>query len=364
VSELKFFEIVATLMPWKLIEILEGLTTTPSICADSGQFASDIVDVFSTDFVKKGCSFVVHSPAVLAKVFNQPAAVMLAIIYSGFFQAEGCVVGKRASSASKHPTIDVTSASGACLFALMEHIKECFGVQTGSLLVSVPPEEEEDEGLEQDPKEEEEELDPIQRENEAEGSVPVSKRRVDLSEGEELGGIELLLEEETDREVVKALRKWKRVVKLGSLQRSNASEATNVSGKSEDSLKGEESGDGDESEAEGAAQWSYELVKGLAHKAAERFAYLFPETYRKVMESVIGKLQALYLDKAQSGRKVIYRLQYTARFDVLKLAPLIIMGTRWEKFVSRKLVAIAKWATSCKEVGTGKLSRFCQLLFF
>jgi hypothetical protein len=55
------------------------------------------------------------------------------------------------------------------------------------------------------------------------------------------------------------------------------------------------------------------------------------------------KLDAIYRNgEGASQRKVVFCLTYTAKHDILKLALFLLMGTRWEKCVVRKMVPLAK----------------------
>jgi hypothetical protein len=52
--------------------------------------------------------------------------------------------------------------------------------------------------------------------------------------------------------------------------------------------------------------------------------------------------------------KLHFTLVFHAKNDIATLVPAIIMGTRLESAVGRKLEALAGWATECREVGKGK----------
>lgn len=267
---------------------------------DSPEFATDIVSLFGTNLANKMHDFYIPSPAVLARLFRQDPQFLLAISLSGFYQAEGCVVKCRPSASAKYPLIDLISTSGAALYALMEFIRRCFEIETGLLTVTVPSEEEEDELFEEETK-----ISIFTAPSDTEIEKGFKKGRIKLSPEAELAGVEMILEEErgrkSDAATMKALKKWQKVVE------ASAGRKVEDVKRSQESSESAMESDGD------SKKWNSHLIRGLAHKFAERFAYSFPETFRGGVRCLMRKLDDIYRNgEGVSQQKVVFRLTYTA----------------------------------------------------
>jgi hypothetical protein len=97
----------------------------------------------------------------------------------------------------------------------MEFIRRCFESETGSLTVTVPSEEEEDELFE-----EETEISIFTAPSDTEIEKGFKKGRIELSQEAELAGVEMILEEKrgrkSDAATMKALKKWQKVVEASA----------------------------------------------------------------------------------------------------------------------------------------------------
>lgn len=296
--------------------------------------ATDICTLFGADIQTKSQHFTIPSPAVLARLFDEDPRLLLCLIFCGFSQGEGCLRKCRPSAVAKYPVVDFVSASAAAIFSLESFDKRCLGVTTGTVTITTAAAEADNvftEDAEDEPEVTDAEVEAVEN-----GTETERKRRVryaQLTDAEERRGVRMLLRvacasgARRADETIEALRRWQR--KIGA-----------------DEVVVEDS----EGEEE---TWSKQLVRGLARRAADRFAYDRPLTYRLVMRVVITELEKVYLEGAGEGRKVMYRLQYIAKYDVLKLAIVAVMGTTFEDAVIRKLAAFVKWATSFREVGEG-----------
>ncbi|GAQ90217.1 hypothetical protein KFL_006140070 [Klebsormidium nitens] len=299
---------------------------------NSKEFATDICKLFNTDINSKARYFTLPSPAVLERIFQEDPGLLFSFCLSGFLQGEGCLMKCRPSMIAKYPAILFVSGSLKAILGIWCSIARCFGVETGSFSICVAKIEEDDVFPEDDDvhvskKEAEPDIDETETQPERKGRVRYSE----LSDREERQGVRLLLQvaRARSKEIKDALKRWAQEI-------------------------GAEDENSDEEDSEGGGVvWSKELARGLACRAAKRFAYDRPLTYDLVMRVVIEELEKIYLQDAGDGRKVMYRLTYTAKHDVLKLAVILVIGSDWKTAVTTKLEAFVKWATTFKEIGKG-----------
>lgn len=306
--------------------------------AASPEMARSILKLFNATLDEKGGTYVMPSPAVMAELLpGIPQDVIHAMCLTGLYQGEGCVSPSRPSETSKWPFILISSESAPAMFAELAYDTQLQGVRGGSVRVT-------------------------QREkgtgrsvggealggDEESGDEQENGPRMKASVEAQSARIGLLLDEITEEglpsQLARLVSEWKECVEEKELQLGDEHQAATWA---------EERHVGGESRV----VWTLGLAKRLAKDVACEFAIERPASYRRLMRVVIRRLAAAYRATVPAGvetDKLHYTLVFHAKADVSALIPTIIMGTRLNTGVRRKLDTLAGWGTECREVGKGE----------